>query len=95
MLQICTDWFNLKQNYVWIAKDVITEKNEWDESHEIKKKQQDLIYINDMKLKINHILKVERFINFYFCFYFCFVFVSVSVSVSSSQNLSSASIFFN
>lgn len=35
MIQICTDWFNLKQKYAKIIEDTKTEKNDWDLSHDV------------------------------------------------------------
>ena len=47
MIQMCINCFNLKQKYVWIFDDIITEKKNWNLSANADKDFDDSIYINE------------------------------------------------
>ncbi len=92
MLQMCTDRFNLKQDYARIAEDVTTEEDEWDGPHEIEEGQQDPIYISDVESETESHTESEEDLSISVP---APAPVPVPVPVSSSQNSSPAPISFN
>ena len=51
MIQMCTDCFNLKQEYVWIFDDIIIEEKNWNMLANADKDFDDSMYINENELK--------------------------------------------
>jgi hypothetical protein len=49
MIQMCTDRFNLKQEYARIAEDVNTEEDDWDLLDNIDDEDKDPTYISDVE----------------------------------------------
>ena len=49
MIQMCTNYFNLKQEYAWIFNNIIIKEKNWNVSANVDKDFDDSIYINENK----------------------------------------------